>query len=348
MTREYYQAAIVGLGMIGGADPVSADALGQRVENMDGTHAGAYLKNPRIKLVAGSSRDAGRRQRFEARTGVRTYLDWREMIERESIDIVSVASYSPVHSEITTACASRGIPVIYCEKPLATRLGDAEQMLEACRRHNTLLVVNHQRRFDLNHRRLSTFLSEGQLGDLITAHVQWGTGRLGNVGTHLLDALSMITGRRFEAVSGTLDRAGRPDCRGPDFRDPGGWGVLRMERGLMATVNAADFAKGKPFHTQVVGTKGRATMTDRSVTIEDSTGRVEHWPAESGGISSMDRAVTEIVGHLDQCSPFPCAPEDAVHILEAIVGFHASHRRNSAWIDLPLSGPDREIEVLSG
>jgi predicted dehydrogenase len=347
MTKESYRAAIVGLGMIGGADPVSADALGQKVENMDGTHAGAYQKNPRIKIVAGATRDAGRRQRFEARTGAKTYPDWREMIERESLDIVSVATYSPAHAEITIACAKRGIPVIYCEKPVATRLADAEQMLEACKRSKTLLVFNHQRRFDPNHRRLQRAIAEGRLGDLTSAHLQWATGRLGNVGTHVIDGLLMLTRRRFLGVSATLDLSGKPDCRGADFHDPGAWGVLRLEGGLMATVNAPDYAK-TPFYTEINGTKGRAYVRGLAVTVEGSDGRSENWPAASDGITSMDRAVAEIIDHLDQKAPFPCVPDEAVHAFEAIVSFHASHARNSAWTNLPLAGKDREIEVQTG
>jgi hypothetical protein len=34
--------------------------------------------------------------------------------------------------------------------------------------------------------------------------------------------------------------------------------------------------------------------------------------------------------------------------VEAIVGFHASHARNAAWTELPLTGADREYEILSG
>ncbi len=352
MTNEPYRAAVIGLGMIGGSDQVSADAVGQEVAHLNGTHTEAYRKNPRIRIVAGASRDAGRRQRYEARTNAKTYADWREMIERESIDIVSIATYAPSHAEITVACANRGIPVIYCEKPAATRLGDAERMVETCKHNKVLLVFNHQRRFDLNHRRLRQAIAEGQLGELTSAHLHWGTGRLGNIGTHVLDGLLMLTGRRFQAISATLDRAGKPDCRGSDFHDPGGWGVLRLEGGLMATVNAPDHAK-TPIYIEINGTKGRAFVRRFSVTLEgpspgrQSDGRNEEWPAFADGISSMDRAVAEIVDYLDQRTPFPYAPEEAVQTLEAIVGFHASHARGSAWTDLPLSGNDREIEILS-
>ena len=77
-----YKAGIVGLGFIGGADQVSGDVLGQEVEDLDGTHLQALANHPQVEVVAGSSRDQGRRDRFATRTGARTYADWREFLER--------------------------------------------------------------------------------------------------------------------------------------------------------------------------------------------------------------------------------------------------------------------------
>src|SRR5258708_9411918 len=99
MTESIYRGGIIGLGFIGGADQVSGDALGQRVVDLDGTHLDAMSNHPRVELVAGSSRDADRRERFARRTKAYTYADWREMLDREPLDIVSVATYAPEHAE---------------------------------------------------------------------------------------------------------------------------------------------------------------------------------------------------------------------------------------------------------
>ena len=105
---------------------------------------------------------------------------------------------------------------------------------------------------------------------------QWPTGRLGGVGTHMFDA--MVTGRPVDAVSGWRDEAGKTGCRGDACRDPGGWGRLRLEGGLIVSVDATDYTQG----------------------------------------SGMDRAVREIVDWLDDGTPFPYAAGEAVRILEAI------------------------------
>ena len=347
MSDSRYRAGIIGLGFIGGADQVSGDALGQRVDNLDGTHLEALLKNSRIELVAGSSRDLGRRERFAARTGVKTYSDWQEMLASERLDIVSVATYAPVHADITVACVRQGVRVIFCEKPIATRLPDAERMLTACDAAGALLVINHQRRFNLDYRRLRDLIAAGGLGELTSVSLQWGSGRLGNVGTHIFDATQMLTGRDVEAVSGTLDLAGKPDCRGPEFRDPGGWGVLRLTGGLMVTVDAPDYSAA-PGVLRVNGREGRAVIHPGGVRIERWDGSLDGWPAPGRDPSSMDRAASEIVAWLDDGTEFPYPAAAAVRTLAAIVAFHLSHARRAAWVELPLSGPDRELEVLSG
>jgi UDP-N-acetylglucosamine 3-dehydrogenase len=345
--RPLYRAGIIGLGFIGGADQVSGAALGQRVENLDGTHLAALKGQARIELICGSSRDAGRRQRFAERTGLKTYADWREMLEREALDIVSVATYAPQHAEITVACARHGIRAIYCEKPIATRLADAEAMVSACAAGGTLLVINHNRRFNPNYRRLRQQIAAGDLGELTSIGLQWGSGRLGNVGTHFIDSVLLLTGQKIQAVSATLDLMGRPDCRGSQFRDPGGWGMLRLESGLMVTLDAGDNSK-VPARIILNGTKGRAITGAGDVTLEYWDGRGETWPKPRPQGTSMDRAVAEIVAWLDGESPFSYPAQEAVHTLETILACHASHARNAAWTELPLVGEDRDREVRSG
>ena len=348
MTGQTYRAGIIGTGFIGGADQVSGDALGQQVSHLDGTHVDIYTRHPRVALVAGSSRDPGRRARFEARTGARVYDDWKRMLSDEALDIVSVSTYTDVRAEITIACAERGARVIYAEKPIAQRLADAERMLEACDASGSLLAVNHNRRYNPNFHRLKDWVACGRLGELRSAGVRWTAGRFGNVGTHMIDAVRMLTGREVLAVSGTLDPAGKPDCRGPRFRDPGGWGVMRLDGGLMVTVDAADWGVG-PAWILLNGSEGWSVLSGLDdVVIEFLDGRKTHWPPSTKETTSMDRALDSIIAWLDEGTPFPCPPEESVRTLEAILAFHASDARNGAWVALPLEGADRARRLRSG
>ena len=347
MADNTYRAGIIGLGMIGGADPVSAEAIGQSVDGLDGTHFGALSEHGQVQVVAGSSRDVGRRERFAERSGATVYADYREMLEREKLDIVSIASYAPVHAEHAVASAEAGARAIYCEKPVTTTVADGDRIVEACRKHGTLLLVNHQRRFDPNYQKLRDLIAAGELGELTSCLLQWGSGRLGNVGTHTIDGIRMLTSRQVEAVSGHLDLSRRPDCRGADFQDPGGWGMLRMEGGLIVLVDAADYGT-VPFLIALNGTKGLARIGGDGVHIEIGGQNAEHWPVVRDKTTFMHGAVAEIVGCLDGDRSASAPTDDAVRTLEAIAAFHVSHDRNAAWVNLPLRSEDRQREVRSG
>ena len=76
-----------------------------------------------------------------------TYLDYREMLDKEDLDIVSVCSWDPQHAEMTIAACSRRPKAVLCEKPMAISLGEAEAMVIAAARSQVKLAIGHQRRF---------------------------------------------------------------------------------------------------------------------------------------------------------------------------------------------------------
>ncbi len=343
------KAAIVGLGFVGAGDQVSGDAIGQKVAHLDGTHAQGILADERVRLVAGASRDLGRRERFTQRTGVSsTYADWREMLARERPDIVAVSTNSPYHAEVTIGCAEAGVRAILCEKPVATRLADADRMVEVCRSRRTLLAINHNRRWHPMWREVKEAIRAGELGGLGSIVARWPTGRLGNVGTHMLDAMRYLMDSDAAAVSGTLDPEVAPDCRGTEYRDPGGWGIVRFRNGVRAFVDAGQSCKG-PNELRVIGDAGQAILWGESASIEPRTGPARRiLDRRDQRPSSVALAIRDIVDCLVKGGAPRSTGQDGVAALEMIVGFHASDKRRGAWVELPLRGADREIEVRIG
>ena len=343
-----YRAAVIGLGFVGAGDQVSGDAIGQRVQDLDGTHAPALNRHPRVQLVAGSSRDEGRRMRFAEREGVdRTYADWREMLAQERLDIVSVATNSPYHAEIGIACADAGVRCVFCEKPIATTLSDADRLIAACERAGALLVINHNRRWAPLYRLAKGAIADGAIGAVCQVVAHWPSGRLGNVGTHSFDAVRHLTGLNAVAVSGALDATGRPDCRGREYRDPGGWGVVMLERGVKVFVDATETTQ-LPWVIRVAGSEGELSIMRRKA-------RVDTWGGESRALEpppdspdSVSLAVDGIVRMLDGEAEPASTGEDGRQALEIVVGFHVSHREGGRWVELPLRGDDRDLEARIG
>jgi len=338
----------MGLGFIGAADQISGDALGQKVENLDGTHALALAAHARVELVAGSSRDEGRRRRFAQRMNVkRTYSDWREMLRREDLDVVSIATYTPSHAEIAVACAEAGVRAVICEKPLTTKLRDADRVIDACRNHGTLLAVNHPRRWHPLWRSVRREIKRGSIGEISHLAVHWPSGRLGNVGTHIFDAASFLLDSSPEAVSGTLDPLVPPDCRGPEFHDPGGWGIVRLAGGVRVHVDAAARG-GLPFGFRAFGSLGWIDVGKEEADLHTWTGQTKTIACPADRPSSLAIGVDEIVTCLTGDGEVTATGEAARDALEVIVAFHVSSKLGGRWVSLPLAGEDRDLEVMMG
>lgn len=346
--KNRLKAAVIGLGFIGAGDQVSGDAIGQQVADLDGTHSVALASHRQVRLVTGSSREEGRRRRFEERHQIqKTYADWREMLATEKLDIVNIATNSPFHADITVACAEAGVRAVLCEKPLATRLTDADRAIRACHERGTILAVNHSRRWSPLWRAARDEIQNGTIGTPIHAEGHWPTGRIGNVGTHVFDALRLMLDAKPTGVSGVLDPVVNKDCRGAQFRDPGGWGVVSFSNGVKAFIHAPQVGS-IPLAVRVVGNRGQ-------ITVRGGAARVELWSGETRTVTpppdtgtSLDRAVAELVDCLTRGSQ-PCSTgEDGLSALEIIIGFHISDRQRGQWVSLPISGADRNFEVPIG
>lgn len=91
------------------------------------------------------------------------YIDYREMIERERLDAVSVVTPDHLHRQIVIDCASAGIHVL-CEKPLDISVDGCLQMIEVAREKGVLLCVDFHKRYDEYNQLLKQKLDAGEFG----------------------------------------------------------------------------------------------------------------------------------------------------------------------------------------
>jgi predicted dehydrogenase len=134
------------------------------------------------------------------------YLDYREMLEKEKLDIVSICSWDPQHAEMTIAAAAHKPRAILCEKPMACSLGEAENMMIAAQRNGVRLAIGHQRRFYSSWREARRLVLEGAIGQ---PQRLWSavTGGMLNTGTHCVDFQLFVLGDpQAEWVMGAVER----------------------------------------------------------------------------------------------------------------------------------------------
>ncbi|MDT8915955.1 Gfo/Idh/MocA family oxidoreductase [Amycolatopsis sp. PS_44_ISF1] len=193
---------------------------------------------PRLAVLGG--RDEGRAKAAAQRFGwAEVETDWRALIARDDVDLVDICTPGDRHAEIAIAALEAGKHVL-CEKPLANTLAEAEAMAAAAakareRGVRSMVAFNYRRVPALAHaRRLVESGALGEIRHVRSVYLQdwlsdprspmtWrlrkeqaGSGALGDLGAHIVDAAQFVTGERITGVSALMNTfvPQRPDGEG--------------------------------------------------------------------------------------------------------------------------------------
>jgi len=258
-TPRKYSAAIVGTGRIGWMledDPLRGGPC---------THAAALAATGRVRLVAGADPDEHRLEAFGEARGVDSlHEDHRSLLEKHSLDILCVAAPTAAHCQIVTEAAASGkVRGIYCEKPIARTVEEADRMIRACDHAGVALLVGHERRFGAHFIRAREMVREGVIGQVRTAIGQALSGDPGSVlrseagggpllhdGTHLTDLLGYFLGPA-DWVVGTVRRA-----HGPARVEHTANGMVGMKSGAVAFIEGGGRRKYFAFELELQGEHG--------------------------------------------------------------------------------------------
>ncbi|MEU3626958.1 dehydrogenase [Amycolatopsis coloradensis] len=227
---------------------------------------------PRLAVLGG--RDEVRAKAAAERFGWEAVeTDWRALIARDDVDLVDICTPGDSHAEIAIAALEAGKHVL-CEKPLANTLAEAEAMAEAAAKARangvrSMVAFNYRRVPALAHAR--KLVASGALGEI--RHVRsvylqdwlsdplspmtWrlhkdkaGSGALGDLGAHIVDAAQFVTGEDITGVSALTDTfvKERPDGSGGTGQvtvDDTALFLGRFTGGAVASFEATRFALGR-------------------------------------------------------------------------------------------------------
>ena len=136
-------------------------------------HGPAVKGDGRAVVAACADPDDQNRERFAKPHPVCvSYRDHREMLEKEDLDAVVIATPPWLHAEHVEDAAKRGLAIL-CEKPLAGTIEDCDRILAARDRHGVLLQVGHSKRFEVGFQRIKEWLVSGKLPPPHQMSVYW-------------------------------------------------------------------------------------------------------------------------------------------------------------------------------
>lgn len=136
---------------------------------------GCFMDEPVVQFVAIADVRKDRRESVRQRTeeeygrGVRMYRDFREMLPREDIDAVLIATGDRWHTPASIYAAKAGKD-IYCEKPCSMTIAESQALADAMRRYGRIYQAGTQRRSVANFIFAKELCQTGKLGRLTAVH----------------------------------------------------------------------------------------------------------------------------------------------------------------------------------
>lgn len=197
----------VGIGIIGAGFARSTQIPGFRA-----------CEGARVVAIASAHRESAERvaRSFEIEHFTN---DWRDLIARDEVDLVSIATPPATHMEMTLAALDAGKAVL-CEKPMAMDAVESSRMRDHAKQMRALALIDHELRYLPARLRMRELVRSGSIGrihhaslhyradsraDVTRAWNWWsdikqGGGTLGAIGSHAVDSFHWLLGTEVSEV----------------------------------------------------------------------------------------------------------------------------------------------------
>jgi len=316
-----------------------------------------------LTVVATADLSLERAQRLAKRHGLAekdAYDDYRRLLERPDVDVVSIATPPDSHLEITRLAAAAGKHVA-CEKPIATTLADADAMIAACAAAKVTLAVYHNYLYYAQSALVRQLVDDGAIGDVEVTEIAglgarpwvgapefrpgWrrsiphaGGGALVDVGVHAFYLTSAFHNAPITAVSAAVgfDQTGLDDLA-----------LCRLEAGAGHGLVNVGWRQGGA-RVVVMGTRGYAEVIfDEGVgyygypargvrLIAEGKPTVTHYAPYFTGMFAPQLFIDLAETLSGRSKVYPARGEDARAALEVAMAAYAS-AASQAVVRLPLA-----------
>jgi predicted dehydrogenase len=242
------RAAVIGLGNIGfllDLDPLRKDIW---------SHVSAYNKNVQTELSGVVEIDDNKIDVFKRHYGnIQVYKTIKELMANHQIDIASICTPSESHYGILMELVEYPIKGIFCEKPIASNLNEAREMVLGCEKKQIVMSVNHLRRWDNRYLSVQRMLGSGSIGTIKAVSAYYSSSVF-SMGSHLFDTLRMCIQKKPLKLSGFSHE--------PHQLDPTVSGWILFEDNILCTINSRGKREDFVFEIDLLGDEGRVRISE--------------------------------------------------------------------------------------
>ena len=319
------------------------------------THAQVIGRLPDAKLTAIATRTPEKARMAGEKYACAFYTDYREMLKRDDIDIVTICAPAALHLPMALDAAASGKHCIV-EKPIEINAERSERIIEAFDKRGLTLSVIFQHRFDPASRLLKDAIDRGTLGKLNygTAKTIWfrdedyyratvwrgawdgdGGGALMNQAIHSIDLLQYLMGP-VEAVCGKYDTLYHQEIETEDI----GVALLRFKCGAIGVIEGMTLAyPGRYSQVGVFGQLGSAGIQNDALEhycfksgkderFESLLGQGQEDPSK---LSSFMKQYEDVIDAVKRGRPPIVTGQEGSKSVKLIMGIYESSRKNE-WV----------------
>ncbi|HTE14834.1 MAG TPA: Gfo/Idh/MocA family oxidoreductase [Burkholderiales bacterium] len=238
------------------------------------------------KLIGVVSRTQARADDFAKRFKAQhAYTHYDDLLRNPDVTVVAIHTPNSLHAEQAIAAARAGKHV-FCDKPMATNVADAERIVRECERAGVTLGINFHNRQMPCFVETQRIVQSGEIGKVVMVQLEasagvgaasvaatWrqdaalaGLGTTMNVGTHVYDILRFILGAEIVAVTAMFDSA-------PGVMESTSLATFKFANGTLAQVNVNQTTPNPHNDFVIYGSKGR--ITGRALTRSRAGGELQ-------------------------------------------------------------------------
>lgn len=234
------------------------------VGSMGRNHARVFSELPEAELVAVSDADAKQADAAAEKFGARAYTEYRELLEKEKPDAVSIAVPTVLHEEAGVAALESGAHVLM-EKPIAATVEEGQRLIAKAKSAGRKLMVGHIVRFNPAIQALKQKLAAGELGRIFQVFCRRAgpfPARIRDVGVvvdlapHDVDLMRFLTDADPVRLYAEIEQRLHTDHE--DLL----WGVLRFADGITGSLEINWLTPTKVRETLVLGERGLFRVDD--------------------------------------------------------------------------------------
>ena len=253
-------------------------------------HLEAVSKSSIAELTAVSDIREERAKAAAEKYGCNYYTNYKEMIEKESLDSIHICTPHYLHPVIAVYAAEKGVNVL-TEKPMSVTLEQADEMIEACKINKVALGVIFQNRYNAGSKLIKKTLESGELGRILSARmrVNWyrtseyytssdwkgtwdkeGGCVIINQAIHTLDLLRWFINSPIEYVDANISNRFHPEIEVEDCAE----GVVKYKNGAISIFQALNYySYNAPIDMEIHCEKGLVKMVADEAVISFNDGR---------------------------------------------------------------------------